>query len=213
MAEVNAERRQHGPLVRLSASGPGDEGALARLWCITFAEKWRRIFGNVAEAFIETWLTSDPKVHKGSVLAHVDGTAAGFILFDAGTPTFSENFRLLWSALRRYFNPLGAATRLMRLWIIEHSPRAAPGEMHVKMLAVDPHWRGQGLGRRLLNYAEHEARKASKTHLVLDVASSNTAAIRLYERYGFERQGEQSRPLLRWASGHGRYLRMRKAVR
>jgi len=213
MAEITEERGQHSPRIQLGASSPGDEGALARLWCMTFAEKWRHLFGNLAEAFLETWLLQDPKVHEGSVLAQVDGAAAGFIHFDAGTPTFSRSSRKLWQALRGYFGPVGAFTRLLRLWIIERSPRFAANELHIKMLAVDPHWRGKGLARRLLNYAEHHARNEGREFLVLDVAKNNQDAIRLYERYGFQKLQHSSRPLLRWASGQGQYLRMRKAVR
>jgi len=56
-------------------------------------------------------------------------------------------------------------------------------------IGVDPEWRGQGLGRLLLDSTLGEARKRSArwgiNDLRLEVASSNRSARKLFERAGF----------------------------
>jgi ribosomal-protein-alanine N-acetyltransferase len=58
-------------------------------------------------------------------------------------------------------------------------------EMHINNLAVDPQWRGRGLGRHLLAAVLDHARAMGIRHATLEVRRSNVAALRLYERQGF----------------------------
>jgi RimJ/RimL family protein N-acetyltransferase len=50
-------------------------------------------------------------------------------------------------------------------------------------------WRGRGVGTALLAEAVDRARKAGAHKLALQVWPHNTAAIALYERFGFQREG------------------------
>jgi RimJ/RimL family protein N-acetyltransferase len=50
-------------------------------------------------------------------------------------------------------------------------------------------WRGRGIGRALLAEAIARARAAGAHKIALQVWPHNTAAIALYERFGFEREG------------------------
>lgn len=52
-------------------------------------------------------------------------------------------------------------------------------------LAVAPHTRGLGIGKRMIAKAEREARARGCRCLRLEVRMDNPAAIRLYERCGF----------------------------
>jgi ribosomal protein S18 acetylase RimI-like enzyme len=56
-------------------------------------------------------------------------------------------------------------------------------------LAVGPAARGRGAGSALLAAAEDFARARGARKLSLRVFSTNAAAIRLYERFGFQREG------------------------
>ena len=61
------------------------------------------------------------------------------------------------------------------------------GEGYIDFIAVDPRWRGKGIGRMLLAAAVHWMFSfPSVQHIDLVVVSSNTAAVRLYESFGFE---------------------------
>ena len=50
-------------------------------------------------------------------------------------------------------------------------------------------WRGRGVGTALLTEAVDRARKAGAHKIALQVWPHNAAAIALYERFGFEREG------------------------
>jgi ribosomal protein S18 acetylase RimI-like enzyme len=59
------------------------------------------------------------------------------------------------------------------------------GVGHITQLCVAPHSQGTGLGYELLRRAAGALRAAGANRITLTVTSSNTAAVRLYERCGF----------------------------
>ena len=60
------------------------------------------------------------------------------------------------------------------------------GDMHyLAHLGVDPGWRGQGIGRALIEHLAAEAARLGRSRLALDVAATNPRAQALYERCGF----------------------------
>ncbi len=56
-------------------------------------------------------------------------------------------------------------------------------------MAVAAGWRGRGVGGALLAEGIEQARAAGAHKLALQVWPHNTAAIALYERFGFQREG------------------------
>jgi RimJ/RimL family protein N-acetyltransferase len=56
-------------------------------------------------------------------------------------------------------------------------------------MLVTAGWRGRGVGTALLAEAVDRARKAGAHKIALQVWPHNTAAIALYERFGFQREG------------------------
>ncbi|HZC05551.1 MAG TPA: GNAT family protein [Ktedonobacterales bacterium] len=70
-------------------------------------------------------------------------------------------------------------------------------------ISVAREWRGQGVGRALMQRAIAWAHESGViTRLELEVLTRNEAAIHLYERLGFQREGIRRNGLLR----HGAYL-------
>lgn len=59
-------------------------------------------------------------------------------------------------------------------------------EAHLLNLAISPNWQRQGLGAALLQYVQQQARALAIKTIYLEVRPSNTAAVRLYDRNGFE---------------------------
>jgi ribosomal protein S18 acetylase RimI-like enzyme len=55
----------------------------------------------------------------------------------------------------------------------------------IETINVDPTYRNQGIGRRLLAAAEDDVRKKGKKKVRLEVATTNQAAITLYKNAGF----------------------------
>ena len=67
----------------------------------------------------------------------------------------------------------------------------AAGESHLLNLCVDPEWQRAGYGAMLLEHAICHAVLMGCASMFLEVRPSNPAAIRLYERRGFEIAGER----------------------
>jgi ribosomal protein S18 acetylase RimI-like enzyme len=61
-----------------------------------------------------------------------------------------------------------------------------PGSWYVNAVATDSAYRGQGVGRKLMEKAEELANLASATALSLIVAEQNVQARRLYEKLGYQ---------------------------
>lgn len=57
----------------------------------------------------------------------------------------------------------------------------------IKRMYVEPHVRGQGIGRRVLTVLETEARRLGVRRLVLETGERQHEAVALYERAGFVR--------------------------
>ena len=66
------------------------------------------------------------------------------------------------------------------------------GEGEITNVVVAASYRGQGIGRQMLQYMLKEAKTFGIGDCTLEVRVSNTSAIRLYESLGF--QGEGVRP-------------------
>jgi RimJ/RimL family protein N-acetyltransferase len=64
--------------------------------------------------------------------------------------------------------------------------RAHRGTLGMGLL---PEWRGQGVGRRLIEATLAQARRLGFIRIELDVYADNARAVALYERVGFVREG------------------------
>jgi ribosomal-protein-alanine N-acetyltransferase len=69
---------------------------------------------------------------------------------------------------------------------------AVPPEADVQTIGVAPRSQGRGLGRALLDALVEEAARRGCTQLFLEVRVDNEAALRLYERAGFEHSGRRT---------------------
>lgn len=59
------------------------------------------------------------------------------------------------------------------------------GVVELAKMAVDPHYRGQGIGRRVLEYAIEQARAMGARSIFLGSSTKLPAALHLYESAGF----------------------------
>jgi ribosomal-protein-alanine N-acetyltransferase len=67
--------------------------------------------------------------------------------------------------------------------------RFIAGEVQIFRIAVDPTWRRQGIGTRLVNECLSAARAEGLSTAVLEARPSNTEAIELYRKFGFHTAG------------------------
>ncbi len=84
----------------------------------------------------------------------------------------AEGFRLAWTEDR----VAGFC------WTKRHSPEV--GEIYV--VAVDPEYRGRGLGRAIVIEGMHFLHSAGAATCILYVDTSNPSALELYESLGFQ---------------------------
>lgn len=69
--------------------------------------------------------------------------------------------------------------------------RVVVGEAELLTLAVDPRAQGRGLGRLALEAYEAGARKRGAENFFLEVATTNTVAIKLYQSHGYAESGRR----------------------
>ncbi len=66
-----------------------------------------------------------------------------------------------------------------------------PDQLHILNLAVDPAYRRQGHGRRLLEVALDAAQRGGADQVTLEVRPGNQAALALYAALGFAQTGRR----------------------
>jgi len=74
--------------------------------------------------------------------------------------------------------PDGRASAFCTLWVVVD-------EVHINNLAVDPAWRGHGLGQALLEFILRLWSDLGAERATLEVRRSNEAAMSLYAKLGF----------------------------
>jgi ribosomal-protein-alanine N-acetyltransferase len=62
-------------------------------------------------------------------------------------------------------------------------------DVQINNVAVHPHCRGLGLGEAMVRYVIARSREAEATFVTLEVRQSNTPALTLYRKLGFEVMG------------------------
>ena len=169
-----------------------------------FAAKFRTGFRNADD------LT---RLFRGSIdrtscfAALVDGRLAGILTFQIKGQEF---YRLDLRAAFTRFSPLRALRVMLNLALL--AERVGPDEFVVDSLAIDPSYRGMGIGTSLMRRAESKARSVGKRTMSLGVIGENEGAIRLYERLGYETTRNWRGFLVRLASGSEEVRRMEKPL-
>lgn len=69
----------------------------------------------------------------------------------------------------------------------DEDPPLRPGEAHIRMLGVDPRWRGRGIAGHLMGTCEDRARAAGRTLMTLHTTQRMKAAQAMYEGLGYVR--------------------------
>jgi ribosomal protein S18 acetylase RimI-like enzyme len=88
----------------------------------------------------------------------------------------------------------------------------ARGTWYISALAVYPEFRGQGIGRALLDWAEGRARLLGQGQLTLMVGSFNVDALSVYQRSGFVEWQRLAFLPFPGSDPGGDWILMRKAV-
>lgn len=92
----------------------------------------------------------------------------------------STNYRLI--------SPTGGALKEGEIAAGFVLVRSAPGEEELLLIAVDPAYRGRGLGRNLLGLFAQDAAERGATRIFLEMRANNPAES-LYKSFGFNQIG------------------------
>lgn len=84
-------------------------------------------------------------------------------------------------------------------------------EAHITNIAIHPDYRGQGIGKKTMDYAMQQARQLGANSMTLEVRVSNHIAQRLYQKKGFAASGlrpryytdNQEDAMIMWAGLNG----------
>ena len=88
----------------------------------------------------------------------------------------------------------------------------APGSWYVNVLAIDPEYRGRGLGTQLLGFADDIGRAAGKRMMSVIVSDANPGARRLYERCGYAPAGSREMVKEAWENDGRNWVLLTKRL-
>jgi ribosomal protein S18 acetylase RimI-like enzyme len=200
-------------MIRMRPARVVDLPGVAAVLQDAFSDKMRLVFSHQpakVRMLLEAIYTGPvQRGYDGVLVAERDGRIVGTLTIEPMyyTPQERQAFENL--ALRE----LGLL-RMLRasflLWLMRHEPE--PGEAYVGDVGVAPDCQGQGIGHRLLDYAEEWALDHDRDRLTLWVAASNERARRLYEHCGFAITRTEGGWLMRLALGEREWHFMEKPL-
>jgi ribosomal protein S18 acetylase RimI-like enzyme len=134
-----------------------------------------------------------PNVARPMVVAESGGAVVGVLQYTLGTPTTGANVERVRLALR-VAGPVRLARALPRLRARQRVDLMPPPDaFYIAELHVDPARRSEGIGARLLAWADDEAARLGRARLALNTYSTNRAR-HLYDRAGYTVTGERTDP-------------------
>lgn len=178
-----------------------------------FSDKMRIIFGHSPEKarlLLEAVYTGPvQRGYDGILVAEQDGRIVGTLVIEPIFHTQQEN-RLVENLAVHELGLPRALRAAFLLWLFRHDPQ--PGEAYISDVGVAPDCQGQGIGQRLIEYAEEWALDHQRTNLALWVAESNDRAIHVYEKAGYVITRTRSSLLTRLAFGIRYWYYMEKSL-
>ena len=196
----------------LRPATPEDVEVLAELWVSTFPDKFGPILGQNAQAVLVDWLRLSQRHVQTTTIIEAEGQVAGYMMLDTPSAPRPDSGRWLWHALQLHHGIIGALRGFSLMVLVHQGHTPAADEIYIEMVGVAPAFRGRGLARQLLGYAEFIATQEGVSRLCLSVVDGNRAAINLYQKLGFEITGQQKSRLLQWLTGYHGYYEMTKSI-
>ncbi len=129
----------------------------------------------INDEFIQLFQRTDNRhSYLYTYIAEVNGSIAGALVFYSAAQA-----QLLDANLEKYLSEkVGQPIKI--------DPETLPGEWYIDTVVVDASYRGQGIGTRLIKFAEKLTREFGGEKLSLNVELQKEEAIRLYNRLGFD---------------------------
>ncbi|MET9572949.1 GNAT family N-acetyltransferase [Streptomyces virginiae] len=193
-----------GPVVVRRGLPAGAERRAAEMYWDAFGRKLGPALNppDKAVPFIAAHLNADR-----AVCALLDGQLVGLAGYQLGGRALTGGSAC---AVLHAYGHLRGLPRLLLLALFER--HAAPGQLVMDGIAVDPGMRGRGVGSLLIEEVAAVAAEQHCREIRLDVIDTNPRARALYERRGFTATRTERTPYLRGLLGFGAVTTMRRAV-
>lgn len=129
----------------------------------------------ITNEFIQLFIRTDNRhSYLNTYIAEMNGHVAGVLVFYT-----AEQAVVLDANLEEYLSAKKGT-------IVKIDVETLPGEWYIDTVVVDPTYRGQGIGTKLLNFAEGLVKDSGGGKLSLNVEIEKYAAISLYNRLSFD---------------------------
>lgn len=131
------------------------------------------------------------------IAATQDGQLVGFAGFQTSEGAFTDG--MTYRSLIRHLGSIRGHWASLVFALYERKP-----QIHIMLMdgiMVDPEFRGQGIGTKLLLTLADHARQLGFDGIRLDVIDTNPRARKLYQSVGFRATGTDHFPWLKWFLG------------
>lgn len=130
--------------------------------------------------------------YNNTMIATVNGQPAGAISCLSYDQLEDQTLSTVWQIMKiqRFQIVPQFVHNFKNILALVRLDEGSSGEYHVSMLATLSQFRGMGIGKKLLTYAEQLAVNKGYQAISLTVEVDNTSAQRLYEKQGYSRIGQ-----------------------
>lgn len=173
---------------------PNEAQQAGYLMALAFGDFAQYLFGTnheerILEYFRQLWIHQNNRMSsKYSYVIRDYGKPVAMLSCSSGDMTNSLFLKSFWAIIK--VNPgLIKYLLLHPRYVISllTSPEAFHDEFYIFALAVDPAYQQKGLGSKLLDFAEEQARSLGFHKCSIMAEADNKIAITLYERKGYKK--------------------------
>ncbi|MHA1880129.1 MAG: GNAT family N-acetyltransferase [Candidatus Heimdallarchaeota archaeon] len=188
-----------------------------QIMCQAFNDKYPFFFKGLSEKdYIElvttlNILSYDRFGNQSKYLLYHNGVVVGALeVYTA--PRKELPFGMVLKVLKKKYRLLPAIKTALMLFGFG-PPKIFPANtLYIDKIGIREGFRRRGFGKKLLNYAFQLAREQNLSNVELEVITTNTGAIALYKKIGFQIVGTTKTPLGRIFVGVEKYHHMHKLL-
>ena len=175
-----------------------------------FVEGFYNIFSSISKDKAKLHKLFKASFNSNMVYVYVqDGAAVGFLgVRTAGDCPVKLNREVFLETIRGFIGKVTFKVARAAMDAYNNANPVEAGGVFIDYLAIDPAYRGKGIGTKLIEYTRENL---CQTYAMLDVLSYNKGAKKLYERMGF-RVVRVRTNLIQILQGLGKTITMRLDV-
>ena len=194
-----------------------DLNAVLQLIATSFQSKFETMVSlsnaQIISLLNDTWHLRENNPTNGHFVAKVGDKIAGVILLKYASQDRIDDRNVGFFKLAKTYGLKNTTKYLIGMSLLDHQLLAH--ECYIEHIAIDPAYRGMGIGTVLIHHAKEFARTLPDiTHYSLNVAGSNVNAYKLYKRLQFAEVEDKTinSHFMQWLVGEKKWLYMTQAL-